>query len=108
MKENIFKVTPYGLGTNSFNQPMLVVILPCIILDGKWDHLEKARVHDIGVVMSKSKRRARVLLVSVIVGFDFRCLGIVLGRSCGRSWGYPFEMSRIRMQCTRSNVFLGK
>jgi hypothetical protein len=43
MKENIYKVTPYGLGTNSINKPMLVVLFPCIILDGTWTILRRPK-----------------------------------------------------------------
>jgi hypothetical protein len=42
---------------------------------GTWDHLEKARVPDIGVVMLKSKRRDGVLLVGGVVWLDFNAWG---------------------------------
>jgi hypothetical protein len=69
-KENIFKVTPYGLGTNSINQALSMVIFPCIILDGKRDHIEKDKMSDIGVVIPKSRRMVGVLLSSGVVGLD--------------------------------------
>jgi hypothetical protein len=40
------------------NQPTYVSgLFPCIILNGKWNHIEKARVPNIGIMMPKSKRR---------------------------------------------------
>jgi hypothetical protein len=75
-KENIYKVTPYGLGTNSINQPMPVVLFPCIILNGKWDHLEKAIVPDIGVVMSKSRKKGWSSTHQWCCGIGLRCLGL--------------------------------
>jgi len=32
------QVTPYRLGTNSISTPMPVVLLPYMMLDGKWDY----------------------------------------------------------------------
>jgi hypothetical protein len=75
MKENIYKVMSYGLETNSINQPMLVVLFPFIILDGTWDDLEKARVPNIGFVMSKYGRRVGVLLTNRVVWLDFNAWG---------------------------------
>jgi hypothetical protein len=63
---------------DKLNQPfMLVVLFPCIILDGTWDHLEIAKVPYIGVVMSKSRRRVGVVLVNGVVGLDFDGWGYV-------------------------------
>jgi hypothetical protein len=71
MKENIYKVKPYRLGTNYINKPMPMVFLACIILDGTWDHLEKGRILDNGFLMLTSKRRVGVVLVTRVVQLDF-------------------------------------
>jgi hypothetical protein len=46
---------------------MSLASLPCIILDVTWNHIEKARVPSIGVVMIKYGRRDGVVLVGGVV-----------------------------------------
>ena len=59
------QVIPCGMGTNSTNKPLLVV--PLALYNETWDHHEKDRVHDIGVLMLNSKKRFRVVHVDGVI-----------------------------------------
>jgi hypothetical protein len=64
-------------------------------------YIEKAIVHDIGVMMPKSRRRDCIVLIGGVVGLEFGSWGWVFSRSCGEILGQHFDMPRLHEYHTR-------